>query len=85
MVLRLKGLLKVTDVMEGAKRTQRDMMKNVAEEGAKYKAMTPAQMAKKVAQLEVKMYQHSRDLEFEEAAKVRDEVNRLQNHMVLEG
>jgi len=81
-----KGIVKkVTDVMEGAKRTQRDIMKNVAEEGAKYKAMTPAQMTKKIVQLEAKMYQHSKDLEFEEAAKVRDEVNRMQNHMVLEG
>ena len=81
-----KGIIKkVTDVMEGLKRTERDVMKSVAEEAAKYQAMTPAQMAKKVTQLEAKMYQHSKDLEFEEAAKVRDEVNRLQNQIVLGG
>ena len=40
--------------------------------------MTPAQMAKKVQALEKAMYQHAKDLEFEEAARVRDEIKRLQ-------
>ena len=79
-----KGIVKkVTDIMEGSNRSQRSTMKKVAEEAAKYQAMTPAQMAKKVIQLEAKMYQHSKDLEFEEAAKVRDEVNGLRDRMVL--
>ncbi|AFT66809.1 MAG: excinuclease ABC subunit B [Cycloclasticus pugetii] len=74
---------KVTDIMEGTARSQRSTMKKVADEAAKYQALSPAQMAKKIKELEAKMYQHSRDLEFEEAAKVRDEVNELQNQMVL--
>ncbi|ATI03560.1 MULTISPECIES: excinuclease ABC subunit UvrB [Cycloclasticus] len=74
---------KVTDIMEGTARSQRSTMKKAADEAAKYQALSPAQMAKKIKELEAKMYQHSRDLEFEEAAKVRDEVNELQNQMVL--
>jgi len=74
---------KVTDIMEGTARSQRSIMKKAADEAAKYQALSPAQMAKKIKELEAKMYQHSRDLEFEEAAKVRDEVNELQNQMVL--
>jgi excinuclease ABC subunit B len=74
---------KVTDIMEGTARSQRSTMKKAADEVAKYQALSPAQMAKKIKEIEAKMYQHSRDLEFEEAAKVRDEVNELQNQMVL--
>jgi len=79
-----KGIVKkVTDIMEGSKRSQRGAMKKVAEQKAKYQAMSPAQIAKSIKQLEAKMYQHSRDLEFEEAAKVRDEIHELQDVSIL--
>ena len=79
-----KGIVKkVTDIMEGSKRSQRGAMKKVAEEASKYHALTPTQMAKKITQLETKMYQHAKDLEFEEAAKVRDEVNNLRDQLGL--
>jgi hypothetical protein len=32
---------------------------------------------KKIKQLEQAMYRHARDLEFEEAAKLRDEIQRI--------
>jgi excinuclease ABC subunit B len=32
-----------------------------------------------VAQLEKRMYQHARDLEFEQAATLRDEINELRH------
>ncbi|PHS71162.1 MAG: excinuclease ABC subunit B [Cycloclasticus sp.] len=76
---------KVTDIMEGSKRAQRAEMQQVAEDKAKYQAFTPAQITKNMVQLEAKMYQHSRDLEFEEAAKVRDEINKLRDWLVLGG
>lgn len=79
-----KGIVKkVTDIMEGSKRSQRGAMKKVTEEASKYQALTPTQMAKKITQLETKMYQHAKDLEFEEAAKVRDEVNNLRDQLGL--
>lgn len=79
-----KGIVKkVTDIMESSKRSQRITMKKAAEEAAIYQALSPAEILKKIKQLEAKMYQHSRDLEFEQAAKVRDEVNRLQDQALL--
>ncbi len=76
---------KITDIMESAKRDKRELIKEVAEEKAKYQAYSAADIAKVIKKLEAKMYQHSRDLEFEEAARVRDEVNRLNDLAVLGG
>jgi excinuclease ABC subunit B len=71
----------VADIMEaaypGAPSTARRFAK-VAEETAEYAAMTPAQMSRRVKELEKKMYQHARDLEFEAAARVRDQLKELQ-------
>ncbi|MGD1984746.1 MAG: excinuclease ABC subunit UvrB [Chromatiaceae bacterium] len=71
----------VADIMEaaypGAPSNAKRFAK-VAEEAAEYAAMTPAQMAKKVKSLEKAMYTHAKNLEFEEAARVRDEIKRLQ-------
>jgi len=79
-----KGIVKkVTDIMEGSKRSNRIAMKQIAEDKAKYHALSPAQMVKSIKKLEAKMYQHSRDLEFEEAAKVRDEISKLNDQIVL--
>jgi excinuclease ABC subunit B len=50
----------------------------VAEEIIEYSAMSPQQLQKRLKQLEDKMYQHAKNLEFEEAAKVRDDIRRIQ-------
>ena len=50
----------------------------VAEEVAEYAALSPAQMARRIRELEKQMYQHARDLEFEQAARVRDQLRELQ-------
>ncbi len=71
---------KVTDVMEGAypgvpgdpKRYAK-----VAEEVARYAALSPAELARKLEELEQQMYQHAQNLEFEEAARVRDEIKKI--------
>jgi excinuclease ABC subunit B len=34
-------------------------------------------LLKKIAKLEKQMYKHARDLDFEEAAKVRDEIDEI--------
>jgi excinuclease ABC subunit B len=49
----------------------------VAEEVAHYAAEPPAALMKKIKRLEQAMYRHARDLEFEEAAKLRDEIQRI--------
>jgi excinuclease ABC subunit B len=50
----------------------------VAEKSAEYKAMSPKQLSKKLKQLEDAMYLHAKNLEFEQAAKIRDEIKLLQ-------
>ncbi len=71
----------VADIMEaaypGAPPTAKRFAK-VAEQTVAYEAMTPAQMAQKVKALEKAMYEHAKNLEFEEAARVRDELKALQ-------
>ncbi|HEU4774897.1 MAG TPA: excinuclease ABC subunit UvrB [Lysobacter sp.] len=72
----------VVDIMEGA-RVDPDALKGrnrarqVAEEMAEYAALSPSQLSARIKKLEQKMYQHARDLEFEQAAAVRDQLHRL--------
>ncbi|EGL55706.1 helicase subunit of the DNA excision repair complex [Methylophaga aminisulfidivorans MP] len=49
----------------------------VAEEQAKYASLTPQQLAKRIQQIENAMYKHAQNLEFEEAAKLRDDLEHL--------
>ncbi len=39
-------------------------------------------MLARVAQLEKRMYEHARNLEFEQAARLRDEINDLRHQSV---
>ncbi len=50
----------------------------VAEELIVYSALSGKALQKKLKELEEKMYQHAKNLEFEEAARVRDELKRIQ-------
>jgi excinuclease ABC subunit B len=78
------GIIKsVTDIMVGARseRTKgRQYFDKVAEQGGDYSVLTPELIAKRIKQLEEQMYHHARDLEFEEAARIRDEIKRLRDH-----
>ncbi|KAG0736128.1 hypothetical protein G6F24_018464 [Rhizopus arrhizus] len=49
----------------------------VAEEGADYRSLSPAQLATRLKALEQQMYQHAKDLEFGDAARVRAPIRRL--------
>ncbi|MCY4420325.1 MAG: excinuclease ABC subunit UvrB [Gammaproteobacteria bacterium] len=75
---------KVPDIMEGARKSpaERAIYRTRFEDFAddtEYLALTPEQGMKKIKQLEQKMYEHARNLEFEEAAKVRDELFHLKD------
>ncbi len=78
-----KGIEKaIADVMEAGVATGQKRAReaaNVAEEMADYAALPPEKLAKKISQLEKAMYQHARDLDFEAAAKLRDQIHQLQN------
>jgi len=71
----------VMDIMEGARAPEpgkpRRGARQVAEDAAEYARLEPRQVAAKLKQLEAQMYQHARDLEFEQAAAVRDEIQKL--------
>jgi excinuclease ABC subunit B len=69
----------VADVMEAAYPAPKGARRKAAEKKAIYEVMSPDQMMKKAAQLEKKMLRHARDLEFEEAAKLRDEIQELRS------
>ena len=77
-----KGIIKdIHDVLEagyGDKQSRKTVeLKKVAEEAATYRAMTPNQLSRKLDDLEKQMYQSSRNLEFEEAARLRDEIEHI--------
>jgi excinuclease ABC subunit B len=72
------GIVKqVADVMEAAYPAPKAPRRKAAEKQALYEVMSPDQLMKKAAQLEKKMLKHARDLEFEEAAKLRDEIQAI--------
>jgi excinuclease ABC subunit B len=73
----------VVDIMEGA-RTEPGMVKagrgkgrKVAEPAEEYRPLPPAELASRVKAMEEEMYRHARDLEFEQAAAVRDRIRRI--------
>ncbi len=79
---------KVTDILElpipgSMSGGQKKSRSKVAEAPPEYKHIKPADVAKVIKQLEEKMYLAARELEFEEAARLRDEIKRIQTDMLL--
>jgi excinuclease ABC subunit B len=82
-----RGIQKaVADIMEGARAAparaekqaaRRDKWSKVAESSIEYSAITPQDAVKRIKKLEQQMHQHARNLEFEQAAKLRDEIEVL--------
>ncbi len=68
---------KVADIMEAAYPSPAAERRRVADSRSPYEVLTPEQMVKKAAKLEKRMLRHARDLEFEEAARLRDEIQTL--------
>ncbi|MCF7986262.1 MAG: excinuclease ABC subunit UvrB [Methylovulum sp.] len=77
----------VTDILQlaipGSGGISSKSVGKVAELAADYQAMTPKQQAKKLKQLEDAMYQHAKNLEFEQAAQLRDQLRQLQNEILV--
>ena len=77
----------IADVMEGA-RSQEYIKKKVAGKGKKQSDLvlvpkSSKEMGKLLIELEKKMLKHAEDLEFEEAAKVRDQLEQLRDQELL--
>lgn len=76
-----KGLVKkITDYLDVG---DDEAVDAVAETTAKYKSVSNKELEKQIADLEHQMYEHARNLEFEEAAKLRDEVEKLNDLILL--
>jgi excinuclease ABC subunit B len=79
-----RGITKsITDILEvpipggGVGTAGRSRGRKVAEPVADYRALKPKEATKLIQKLEDQMYAHARELEFEQAAKLRDEIERI--------
>jgi excinuclease ABC subunit B len=77
---------RIADIMEGARSEAgsrgrggkgNTRTRAVAEPKAEYAALSPSQAAAALKKLEAQMYKHAQNLEFEDAAKVRDQIHQL--------
>jgi excinuclease ABC subunit B len=57
-------------------------LRRVAEGGSRYDPVRPEQLGRTVRELEQKMFRHAELLEFEEAARVRDEIAQLKERVL---
>ena len=80
-------LKSITDIMQvaipGSGTTSGKALSKVAEYSADYKVMTPKQLGKKLKQLEDDMYRYAKNLEFEQAARIRDEIKVVQEQLLI--
>ncbi len=68
----------VADIMEsGQGGTGRGVRRAAAEDAAPYASKTPEQLLQMAQKLEKRMLKHARDLEFEEAARLRDQIHEM--------
>jgi excinuclease ABC subunit B len=75
----------VSDIMQSAhdeEPRKGSGLRLVAEGAGQYQYLGPAQLAKAVRELEQKMFRHAELLEFEEAARVRDEISQLKERVL---
>jgi len=81
---------RIADIMEGARSEAGNRRGNkpsrgraVAEKGADYAALNPQQAAGMLKKLEAQMYKHAQNLEFEDAARLRDQIHQLREQALL--
>jgi excinuclease ABC subunit B len=70
----------ITDIMEGARGVPGAAagFERVNDALTEYERMSPEELAKAVARLEKDMHEHARNLEFEEAARLRDRIRQIE-------
>jgi excinuclease ABC subunit B len=73
-----RGIKKaVTDIMEAFGSPEETRGKKVSDKFATYAKLTPEQAVRQIKKLEQEMQKRARNLEFEEAARLRDEIAKL--------
>ncbi|OGT14897.1 MAG: excinuclease ABC subunit B [Gammaproteobacteria bacterium RIFCSPHIGHO2_02_FULL_38_33] len=74
----------VTDILESARHPDSSVAwLQTAESMAKYETLSPEKFSKILKKIETKMYQHAKNLEFEEAAKLRDQLTSLRQQFLV--
>ncbi|WEN14494.1 excinuclease ABC subunit UvrB [Rhodanobacter sp. AS-Z3] len=77
---------RIADIMEGARSETGNRRGNktssrshgvVAEQAADYAGLSPQQISAMLKKLEAQMYKHAQNLEFEDAARLRDQIHQL--------
>lgn len=73
-----KGVVrKITDVMDVGSFSKSKELDKVAEQHANYQLLTTKEIDNKIEQLEKEMYLRAQNLEFEQAAAIRDDIAKL--------
>ncbi len=73
----------VADIMEGAHAGApgtAERFARAAEEAVEYRSRSPKELAREIEQLEKEMLDKAQNLEFEEAARLRDRIHELREH-----
>ncbi len=81
-----KGVVKpIKDIIDGIPVSPEEAQKfaMAAEELAEYSVQSPAQLGKTLKKLEKQMYAHAKNLEFEEAGKIRDQLKQLRDAYLI--
>jgi excinuclease ABC subunit B len=78
-----KGISKrIKDLIDGVyDADEAQTLLRAAQDDARYEAMSEKQIAREIKQLEKKMLEHAKNLEFEQAAKMRDQLADLKKHV----
>lgn len=75
----------ILDIMEGAHiglRYNRKRSKEELADEIDYTHLSPKELVKKIQELENQMYVHAKNLEFEQAAHLRDQIHNLRQHTI---
>ncbi len=82
-----KGIKKaVQDIMEGAYSASgkaKNKLSMPSKDKLNYAKMSVKEMSKHIKKLEVQMFQHAKNLEFEQAANLRDEIQQLRQEWLI--
>ncbi len=77
-----RGVKKIIkDMIDGVYSAAAREQLEVAQESAKYEAMSEKQISKEIKRLEKLMLDHAKNLEFEKAAQVRDQLHHLKEQL----
>ncbi|CAI1782970.1 excinuclease ABC subunit UvrB [Serratia liquefaciens] len=76
---------KISDILQLGKPSTRSKGKGkgkAAENATQYQNLTPKALDQKIRELEAQMYTHAQNLEFEQAAGLRDEIHQLREQFI---